>query len=204
MTGTLISLEGLDGSGKTTLWDSLQERYADDPVTFTREPTETWYGDAVCRSLKDNSSDSLAELFLYTADHAAHLTDTIEPALDRGEVVITDRYVDSRLAYQAATLSDRFGSIDNAFDFVRDIHEPWTRYPDVTLYLDVDPAVGAKRSGETNKMEREGQLRRVKQGYDRVLNEERVLPIDAESGEDVAFEAAVEVIDPYVAAVEER
>ena len=64
----LVTLEGLDGSGKTTVWEALHERYPD--AEFTREPTNSWYGDAVYRSIEDDDADPLAELFLYTADHA--------------------------------------------------------------------------------------------------------------------------------------
>ncbi len=96
----LVTLEGLDGSGKTTVWESLQDRFSD--AVFTREPTDdSWYGDAVYRSIEDDDADPLAELFLYTADHAAHLSRVIEPALERGDLVISDRYSDSRFAYQA-------------------------------------------------------------------------------------------------------
>src|SRR6056297_2991479 len=100
----LVTLEGLDGSGKTTVWERLR---ADDAVdaTFTREPTDSWYGESVQRSIDDDDADSLAELFLYTADHAAHPADTVRPALEAGELVVSDRYSDSRYAYQGATLA---------------------------------------------------------------------------------------------------
>jgi len=97
----LVTLEGLDGSGKTTVWEALRERYPE--ATFTREPTDdSWYGEAVYRSIEDDDADPLAELFLYTADHADHLSRVIEPALERGDLVVSDRYSDSRFAYQGA------------------------------------------------------------------------------------------------------
>src|SRR6056297_435606 len=98
----LITLEGIDGSGKTTVWEALQAEFPD--ATFTSEPTDSWYGEAVYRSIGDDDADPLAELFLYTADHADHLSRVIEPALERGDLVISDRYSDSRFAYQGATL----------------------------------------------------------------------------------------------------
>ncbi|MFW6000086.1 MAG: dTMP kinase, partial [Halorubrum sp.] len=75
----LITLEGLDGSGKTTVWEALHDVYPD--ATFTREPTDSWYGEAVGRSMGDPDADPVAELFLYTADHANHLSETVRPAL---------------------------------------------------------------------------------------------------------------------------
>jgi len=133
----LITLEGIDGSGKSSVWEALGAAYPD--ATLTREPTNTWYGDAVSRSVRDPEADPLAELFLYTADHAAHLAATVRPALAAGDLVVSDRYSDSRYAYQAASLS---GVLDDPLAFVKRIHEPWTRPPDATLYLDVDPETG--------------------------------------------------------------
>ena len=176
----LITLEGIDGSGKTSAREFLQERAGDldTAFTFTREPTESWYGEAVQRSIRDDDADPLAELFLYTADHAAHLADTVRPALDRGEVVISDRYSDSRYAYQGATLADR---LDDPLEFVREVHQPWTRPPDTTIYLDVDAETGAERSGVTNKFERVEQLRAVRENYERLIDSDpdRFVRIDA-------------------------
>ena len=174
----LLTLEGLDGSGKTTCLEALRESSTLGDVTFTREPTTSWYGEAVRRSVADEYADPLAELFLYTADHAAHLTRTVRPALDRGEVVISDRYSDSRYAYQGATLEDRF---EDAVAFVRELHQPWTRPPDATVYLDVDPETGARRSGATNKFETATYLADVRDNYERLLAAEpdRFVRVDA-------------------------
>ncbi|WP_135664469.1 dTMP kinase [Halorhabdus rudnickae] len=176
----LVTLEGIDGSGKTSAREHLQKhtREVDATFTFTREPTESWYGEAVQRSISDDDADSMAELFLYTADHAAHLADTVRPALERGDIVVSDRYSDSRYAYQGATLADR---LDDPLAFVREIHEPWTRPPDATIYLDVDAETGAERSGATNKFERVEQLRAVRENYERLIDDEpdRFVRIDA-------------------------
>ena len=174
----LITLEGLDGSGKTSAVETLQAASLPREVVFTREPTTTWYGEAVQRSIADDDADPLAELFLYVADHAAHISETIEPALDRGAVVVSDRYSDSRYAYQGATLSDRF---EDSLGFVRDVHQPWTRPPDATIYLDVDPGAGVTRSGATNKFETAEYLADVRANYERLLEAEpeRFVRIDA-------------------------
>ena len=161
----LVTVEGLDGSGKTTVWESLKEAYPD--AVFTREPTESWYGEAVYRSINADDADPLAELFLYTADHADHLSRTVGPALEAGNPVVSDRYSDSRYAYQGVTLADRF---DDAVAFVRSVHRPWTRPPDLTVYLDVDPETAAERSGKTNKFEQSAYLKRVQQNYERLID----------------------------------
>ncbi|PSQ41482.1 dTMP kinase [Halobacteriales archaeon SW_5_68_122] len=138
----LITLEGIDGSGKTTVAEALQDTLPE--AVFTREPTDSWYGEAVQRSIGDDGADPLAELFLYTADHADHLSRVVRPALESGKVVVSDRYSDSRYAYQGATLD---GVVRRPVEYVRGVHEPFTRAPDATLYFDVPPETGAERAG---------------------------------------------------------
>jgi dTMP kinase len=173
----LITLEGIDGSGKTTVWEGLRGEL-DGGVTFTREPTDSWYGEAVARSIGDDDADPLAELFLYTADHADHLSRVVKPALEAGDLVISDRYSDSRYAYQGATLE---GTIDDPMAYVQRVHDPFTRAPDLTLYFDVDPETGADRSGATNKFEAADYLARVQDNYERLIetDPDRFVRIDA-------------------------
>ena len=190
----LVTLEGLDGSGKTTCWETLRESALLADATFTREPTESWYGDAVRQSIADEEADSLAELFLYTADHAAHIANTVEPALERGDVVVSDRYSDSRFAYQGATLADRF---EDSLAFVQEIHDPWTRPPDLTLYLDIDPETGAERSGATNKFETASYLERVAENYERLIADDpdRFVRIDATQSQQAVRDAVLAAIE---------
>jgi len=184
----LVTLEGLDGSGKSSAAARLRESDAvPDDAVFTREPTGSWYGDAVRRSIDADDADSLAELFLYTADHAAHLADTVRPALAEGRVVVSDRYSDSRYAYQGATLAAHPDlDVADPLQFVREVHEPWTRPPDATIYLDVDPAIGAERAGTTNKMEQADFLERVRDNYEQLVADEpdRFVRIDATRPQD--------------------
>jgi dTMP kinase len=188
----LLTLEGLDGSGKTTVWRALRDRYPD--AAFTREPTDSWYGEAVARSIAADDADPLAELFLYTADHADHLSRVIRPALAEGSFVVSDRYSDSRIAYQAATLADH---LDDPFAYVRDLHEPFSRPPDATLYLDVDPETAAERSGGTNKFERADYLRAVRENYDRLVSAdpERFVRIDATQSEAAVLDEALAAVE---------
>ena len=189
----LVTLEGLDGSGKTTVWAVLRddERFAD--AVFTHEPTDTWYGEAVERSVADPDADPLAECFLYTADHAVHLADTVRPALEHDRLVVSDRYADSRYAYQGATLVER---VPDALRFVQRVHEPWTRPPDLTLYLDVDPETAAERSGATDKFERVEFLERVRANYETLVAAEpdRFVRIDASRPTEAVVTAAREAV----------
>jgi dTMP kinase len=180
----LVTLEGLDGSGKTTVWNALGDAYPD--AVHTREPTESWYGEAVYRSINEESADPLAELFLYTADHADHLSRVVRPALSEGTLVISDRYSDSRYAYQGATLA---GQLDEPMAYIQSIHEPFTRRPDLTFYLDLDPETAAERSGKTNKFEQATYLEQVRDNYEQLIDADpgRFVRVDAtQSPEDVS------------------
>lgn len=194
----LVTVEGIDGSGKSTVCAALAEAFP--AAVMTREPTDSWYGDAVRDSIRRPDADPLAELFLYTADHAAHLSSTVRPALAAGGLVISDRYSDSRYAYQGHTLPDRF---DDPMAFVRSIHEPWTRPPDLTLYLDVPPSLGAERSGATDKFEREEDLTAVAANYERLIvgEPDRFRRIDATAAEQTVTERAVTIVGE---AIEDR
>ena len=189
----LVTLEGLDGSGKTTVWESLREVYPD--AVFTREPTDSWYGEAVARSIDADDADPLAELFLYTADHADHLSRVVRPALADGNLVVSDRYSDSRYAYQGATLAD--SAVDDPLDYIQSVHEPFTRQPDLTVYLDIDPETAAERSGKTNKFEQTDYLERVRANYERLIDSdpERFVRVDATQSPDAVFNAVADRID---------
>ena len=184
----LVTLEGLDGSGKSSAAARLQESDAvPEDAVFTREPTGSWYGDAVRRSIESPEADSLAELFLYTADHAAHLAETVRPALAEDRVVVSDRYSDSRYAYQGATLAAHPDlDVSDPLEYVREVHEPWTRPPDATIYLDVDPETGAERADASNKMEQVAFLERVRDNYEQLLADDpdRFVRIDATRPQD--------------------
>lgn len=172
----LVTLEGLDGSGKTTVWEALHASHSD--ATFTREPTNSWYGDAVNRAIESDDADPLATLFLFTADHADHLSRVVRPALDDGELVISDRYSDSRYAYQAAALED--SDLVRPMEYIQGIHEAFTRKPDRTIYIDVDVDTAVSRSGATNKFEQHKFLSRVQANYERLIDadEGRFVRID--------------------------
>jgi dTMP kinase len=143
--GLLIAFEGGEGSGKTTqarlvsIW--LRELGYD--VETTYEPGATKIGMRLRALLLDTSSTGMsphAEALMYAADRAEHVASVIAPALDRGAIVITDRYVDSSLAYQGA---GRDLSVEEIARF-----NWWAtggRTPDLTILLDMDPLAGLNR-----------------------------------------------------------
>lgn len=189
----LVTLEGLDGTGKTTVWEALQPLYPD--AVFTHEPTDSWYGDAVNRSIADDDADPLSELFLYTADHADHLSRVIRPALSEGSLVISDRYSDSRYAYQGATLAAKT-DLNRPVEYVRGVHRAFSRPPDLTLYLDLDPETAARRAGATNKFEQVEYLSSVRENYERLIDAEpgRFVRVDASAPPETVIERCEQVL----------
>jgi dTMP kinase len=127
----LITVEGIDGSGKSTLLARLGELLADLDPLFTREPGATWVGEAVRRAIAARM-DPITEALLFSADHAAHIDTLIRPALDAGRLVISDRYSDSRFAYQPVVLD---GVLPDPLLWLRQIHAGWSIRPDRTFLL---------------------------------------------------------------------
>ncbi len=150
--GLFISLEGIDGSGKSTQAKWLAAWLRDqgrDPV-LTREPGGAPGAEAIRRLLVEGDPDRWSpetEILLFTAARRDHLERTIRPALAAGRDVITDRFADSTRVYQGATRGDLRGLVDDIHARVIGIE------PDLTLILDIDPEIAlarglARRSGE--------------------------------------------------------
>jgi dTMP kinase len=175
------------------VWEALRPTYPD--AVFTREPTDdSWYGEAVRRSIEAEDADPVAELFLYTADHADHLSRVVRPALSEGKLVVSDRYSDSRYAYQGATLE---GRIKRPVEYIRGVHGPFTREPDLTVYLDVDPETAAARSDAANKYERTEFLSQVRDNYERLIDHQprRFVRVDATRSPEAVIERVEEAIE---------
>jgi dTMP kinase len=160
----LITLEGIDGSGKSTLHASLRELLADLNPVFTREPGATWVGDSVRRAIAEQI-DPVTEATLFVADHAAHLAKVVRPALAEGRLVISDRYSDSRYAYQSVTLQ---GIMKDPEMWLRAMHNGWTIIPDRTFLcvLPIDDALSRlKPDNQREHFERREVLERVQNNY---------------------------------------
>lgn len=164
MTGILITLEGIDGSGKSTLHASLKDLLADLDPLMTREPGATWVGDQVRRAIKEQI-DPITEATLFVADHAAHLAKVVRPALAEGRLVISDRYSDSRYAYQSVTLQ---GIVPEPEKWLRAMHNGWTIVPDKTFLcvLPIDEALTRlKPDSEREHFEKRETLEKVQNNY---------------------------------------
>jgi dTMP kinase len=154
--GIFIAFEGGEGSGKSTQTERLSEwlRRQGIEVVATREPGATQLGLQLRRILLDPATGAIAsraESLLYAADRAQHVDETIRPALQRGDWVVSDRYVDSTVAYQGAGR----GLPDAELRELSRIAIGGIR-PDLTIVLDIEPTVGLARVGASpDRMESE-------------------------------------------------
>jgi dTMP kinase len=145
MPGLFVSLEGIDGSGKSTQGRRLAEtlRARGHPVTLTREPGGSPGAEEIRRLVLEGDVDRWSaetEILLFTAARRDHLEKTIRPALNRGEIVISDRFADSTRIFQGITRGDLTDTVDQLHAIMIGVE------PDLTLLFDLDPAVGLSRA----------------------------------------------------------
>jgi dTMP kinase len=184
LPGCLVAFEGGEGVGKSTQVRLLGEWLTGQgyDVVLTREPGATAAGRRVREVLLDPQSAGLslrAEALLYAADRADHVDNLIRPALERGAVVVTDRYVDSSLAYQGAGRRLAMAEVERL--------SAWATgglQPDLTVVLDIRPVVGLARAGsDRDRLEAEPTEfhERVRRGFLRLAarSPQRYLVCDA-------------------------
>ncbi|MFC3086307.1 dTMP kinase [Tabrizicola soli] len=145
MAGLFLSLEGIDGSGKSTQGRLLADRLRDlgHAVTLTREPGGSPGAEEIRRLVLEGATDRWSpetEILLFTAARRDHLEKTIRPALGRGEIVITDRFADSTRIFQGITRGDLSDTVDRLHALMIGVE------PDLTLLFDLDPATGLSRA----------------------------------------------------------
>jgi len=194
-----ITFEGIEGSGKTTQLRRVAERIPN--AVVTKEPGGTPTADRIRSILLDSSTtlDPVAELFLFAASRRQHVVEVIRPTLERGGVVLCDRYTDATLAYQG------FGRrLD--LDQLRTLNDWATSSlkPDLTLLFDLAEETGVERARSRNAeaVHDEGRFeaeelrfhRRVREGYLTLAKSEpqRFVVIAADGSADEVFERVIE------------
>jgi dTMP kinase len=159
VAGFFIVLEGPEGSGKSTQAKRLAERFAASgrEVVLTREPGGTAIGEQIRIILLDRNNYAMlpkTEALLLSAARAQHVGTVIRPALERGAVVICDRYRDSTLAYQGGARGLEMAELEAIQDFATD-----DLSPDFRILLDIPVEIGLQRrfsaDGETNRLDEE-------------------------------------------------
>ena len=186
--GFLVSLEGPEGAGKTSVLEALIPVLEDRGVEVlsTREPGGVLIGEKIREVILDPSHtemDAKTELLLYIASRRQHLVEKVLPALEAGKLVIMDRFIDSSVAYQGFGRGLDIEAIDWLNEFATDGLKP-----DLTLYFDIEVEEGLARIAansdrEVNRLDMEGLdlHRKVRQGYLSLLEKEtdRIVKIDA-------------------------
>lgn len=208
MKGLFITLEGPEGAGKTTQARLLHERLRPQhDMLYTREPGGTKIGEQIRHLLLDERHREMApqtEMLLFAASRAQFVAEVVEPALNAGRLVLSERYVDASLAYQG--YARRLG-----VDVVRRVNAVATRgvKPDLTLLLDIDPAVGLQRArhaagkegprGRGDRLEQEDLafFVRVREGFLAIAREEpnRVHVVDGNRTPRVVHQDIMRIVD---------
>ena len=154
MKGLFITIEGNDGSGKSTVISELKKEIEklNIEVVYSREPGGSYVAEKIREVILDNDNmamDDKTEALLYAASRRQHLIETVYPAINAGKVVICDRFIDSSLAYQGEA---RGLGIEEVYKMNQFATEGFL--PDLTIYLLVDPEVGIKRKANQKELDR--------------------------------------------------
>lgn len=189
MDGIFITLEGPDGSGKTTASKAIFEELktlTDKQIVSTREPGGSPIAEKIREIILDTAHtemDARTEALLYAASRRQHLVERVLPVLEAGDIVLCDRFVDSSIAYQGYARGIGETGIFKINDFATDGVQP-----DLTLYIDVPAEVGLRRiqkgmgTREFNRLDQEKQSfhDKVRAGYLNIARENptRIVTID--------------------------
>lgn len=208
--GLFITIEGGEGSGKSTLQKQLADYFSKKgrDVIQTREPGGTELGENIRKLLLSNHHSykigSQAELLLFLAARAQHIEEVIKPALEAGKVVICDRFNDSTIAYQGMARGIDLKKVRKLCEMVCG-----ETNPNLTLFLDVDPTEGLLRtkklskehalSGQFDRIESETLdfHQKVRKAFLKIVKREplRIYRIDANMSQQTVYQAAVRTIE---------
>ena len=200
-----ITFEGIDGCGKSTQINLLEEYFREKRVNFSvfREPGGTFIGEKIRSVLLDKENEDMsakAEFMLYASSRAQLTEKEIKPRLNSGEYVVLDRYVDSSVAYQGfgRGLGKRMVTLIN--EFATDI-----LYPDLTFYLEIDKKtfekrLYAKKDGK-DRLESEGWefMQKVMKGYNSLKNSKRFVVLDGRLEPKQIFKSVIDNVEKHFA-----
>lgn len=208
MDGKFITLEGIDGSGKTTILkkiiETLKKNGYADRLVVTREPG----GDKISEDIRNiilnneyTEMDPRTEALLYAASRRQHLVDVILPALNANKIVICDRFVDSSIAYQGVGRQIGIQGIKDINNFATDYIQP-----DITLYFDVTPEISqqrvSSRQRQKDRLDQENSnfYEKVRAGYMELIKEnpQRIKVIDATQSVDEVFAATMDELNEFL------
>ena len=209
--GLFLSLEGCDGSGKTTACTSVIERLTQEgyDVMYSREPGGSDIAEQIRKvilDVKNTAMDVRTEALLYAASRRQHLIEKIIPAINQGKIVICDRFIDSSLAYQGY---GREIGIEDVLKINQFSIEGY--FPDLTIYYDIDPQSGLNRIASRKNLDRLDVEslnfhNRAHQGYQIVCQmfPDRIKVIDASLSKQEVSEQTYQLIKEKINSYESR
>lgn len=172
--GVLISIEGIDASGKTTqaklLVKNLKERGYE--AVYTKEPTDGFWGKILREKFLygEKRAPAVVEALLFALDRFEHVENTIKPALKESKIIVSDRYLHSSLAYQSAAGLD--------LDWIRKINS-FAPKPDIAIYIDVPAELVISRlKAKRSVMEKLENQRKVREAYLKLVKNEELTQVD--------------------------
>lgn len=205
--GLFVTIEGPDGSGKSSIVEMLKEYLNDSNKDYiiTREPGGINIAEQIRDVIlnKENTDmDARTEALLYAASRRQHMAQRVIPALKEGKIVICDRFVDSSLAYQGHARGIGIDDVMNINEFAIDGY-----MPNLTIYLDVSPEIGLERIAlnkdrEVNRLDLEklGFHKKVRDGYYILLDKypQRIKKVDASKTIDKVFEEVKSILESAI------
>lgn len=205
MKGLFITLEGPDGSGKSTIIKLIGDYLSKKGIDFimTREPGGTSIGEDIRHIILDNKNTDMGgetEALLYAASRAQHVHEKIIPALEQGKLVLSDRFVLSSLAYQGVGRNLGIESVKSINDFALG-----GLYPDLILFFHIDPEITLKRKtkgSSGDRLEKEGTdfHNKVYNGYMELLDlyPDKIELIDASLSKEEVLKSSIEKIEELI------
>lgn len=207
MTGKFITFEGPEGSGKTSVIEGVYNYFTKKgyDVIVTREPGGIKISEdirSIILSKENTEMDAYTEALLFAAARSQHLKEKVVPALEKGQLVLCDRFIDSSLAYQGHARGLGIDNVYNINKFAIGDH-----LPDITLFIDVPPHVGLDRvfSNKDRKVDRLDLEtiefhNKVYEGY-KILSErfkDRFVSIDGTNSKEDVIEDTIQIIKTYL------
>jgi dTMP kinase len=191
--GTFIVIEGLDGSGKTTQAKILvQKLLKSHTAIFTAEPSRGKVGTFIRKSVLygETRSPVYVEALLFAADRIEHIQNEVQPALDKGKIVVSDRYVYSSLAYQ--------GSAGIDLEWIDTINQ-FALKPDLALFIDVSPEIVLERlKRKKSVMEKLDTQRKVREIYQKFIDKGEIIAIDGNKSKNEVAQEVFAVVNAFL------
>lgn len=204
--GAFITFEGGEGAGKTTVLNKLAKKLREEghEVVTTREPGGIKIAEEIRKvilNVEHTEMDGRTEALLYAAARRQHLVEKVLPALNKGQVVLCDRFIDSSLAYQGYARGLGVEEVMAINRFAIDGH-----LPDLTLLFDLAPELGLKRIAvdkdrEINRLDQEALAfhKKVRKGYLQLAKKEtRIRVIDASQSLDLVFNSVLSFVNEHL------